>query len=55
MIIVFAISFFIMYNTEGFGHLQGYFNGSLLDCVYFCFTTFSTLGTGKIEISDIYD
>ena len=46
---IFAISFFLMHHADGWGHLQGNFNGSLLDCVYFSFTTFTTLGTGDIE------
>lgn len=45
---IFAISFFIMHEADGWGHLQGNFNGSLLDCVYFSFTTYTTLGTGDI-------
>ena len=37
-------------NREGeWGHLGGNFDGSLLDCVYFSFTTFTTLGFGDIE------
>ena len=31
------------------GSLIGNFNGTLLDCVYFSFTTFTTLGFGDIE------
>ena len=46
---IFAISFFLMNESEGWGHLQGNFDGSLLDCVYFSFTTYTTLGTGDIE------
>lgn len=46
---IFAISFFLMHRAAGWGHLEGNFNGSLLDCVYFSFTTYTTLGTGDIE------
>ncbi len=46
---IFAISFYLMHHADGWGHLEGNFNGSLLDCVYFSFTTFTTLGTGDIE------
>jgi hypothetical protein len=46
---VFALSFFLMHEADGWGYLQGNFNGSLLDCVYFSFTTYTTLGTGDIE------
>ena len=46
---IFAISFYLMHEAEGWGHLQGNFDGSLFDCVYFSFTTYTTLGTGDIE------
>lgn len=46
---VFATAFFLMNRSKGWGHLQGNFDGSLLDCVYFSFTTYTTLGTGDIE------
>ena len=46
---IFAISFYLMHNAEGWGHLEGNFTGTLLDCVYFSFTSYTTLGTGDIE------
>ena len=46
---IFAISFYLMHKAKGWGHLQGNFDGSLFDCVYFSFTTYTTLGTGDIE------
>ena len=46
---IFAISFFLMHRADDWGYLQGNFGGSLLDCVYFSFTTYTTLGTGDIE------
>ena len=46
---IFASSYFLMHHAEKWGHLQGNFNGSLMDCVYFSFTTYTTLGTGDIE------
>lgn len=47
---IFATSYYLMHHAEDFfGHLQGNFEGSLLDCVYFSFTTYTTLGTGDIE------
>jgi hypothetical protein len=46
---IFAFSFFAMHNADGWGVLRGNFEGSLLDCVYFSFTTYTTLGTGDIE------
>lgn len=33
----------------GWGLLIGNFNGTLLDCVYFSFSTFTTVGYGDIE------
>ena len=46
---IFAGSFYLMHHAEGWGYLAGNFDGSLLDCVYFSFTTFTTLGFGDIE------
>lgn len=46
---VFALAYYFMHNTAGWGSLEGRFTGSLLDCAYFSFTTFSTLGFGDIE------
>ena len=38
-----------MNQLDGWGTLIGKFNGSLMDCVYFSFTVFSTVGFGDIE------
>jgi len=46
---IFAIGFFALLTLDGFGALTGNFDGSLLDCVYFSFTTYTTLGIGDIE------
>jgi len=46
---IFAISFLWMHRAEGWGYLDGNFSGTLLDCVYYSFTTYTTLGTGDIE------
>ncbi len=46
---VFAFAFYFMHRADGWGQLVGNFDGSLLDCVYFSFTTFTTLGFGDIE------
>ncbi len=46
---IFAFAFFLMHKSEGWGHLEGNFDGSLLDCVYFSFTTYTTLGFGDIQ------
>jgi hypothetical protein len=45
---IFAYSFFLMHKSEGWGYLVGNFNGTFMDCVYYSFTTFTTLGTGDI-------
>ncbi len=45
---IFALSFFWMHNTDDWGHFEGNFEGSLLDCVYFSLTTYTTLGYGDI-------
>ncbi len=46
---VFALGYYFMHRVEGWGSLAGSFNGSLLDCGYFSFTTFTTLGFGDIS------
>lgn len=46
---IFAIAYYLMNHSEGWGHLEGNFSGSLLDCAYYSFTTFTTLGFGDIE------
>ncbi len=45
---VFALSYFWMHHTSGWGHFEGNFQGTLLDCAYFSFTTFTTLGIGDV-------
>lgn len=51
---LFALAYYFMDRAEGWGYLQGNFDGSLLDCAYFSFSTFTTLGFGDIEpIGDI--
>lgn len=46
---VFAIAYYLQINSGWFGTFEGNFSGSLLDCVYFSFTSFTTLGFGDIE------
>lgn len=45
---VFALVYYWMHHQQIWGALGGAFNGSLMDCVYFSFTVFSTLGFGDI-------
>jgi len=46
---LFAIVYYVLNREPGWGHIIGEFNGSLMDCAYFSFTTFTTLGVGDIE------
>ena len=45
---LFALAYFVM-QSFGLGRLVGRSNDTLLDCVYFSFTTFTTLGFGDID------
>lgn len=44
----YAFAYYFMEQTDQFGLLIGNFSGSLLDCVYFSFSTYSSLGFGDI-------
>lgn len=46
---MFGIALFFMLNYGDFGSLQGNFDGRLIDCVYFSFTNYTSLGYGDIE------
>lgn len=48
---IFGAAYYFMNIAEGWGTLAGNFSGSLLDCVYFSFTVFTTVGFGDIEPS----
>ena len=48
---LFAVGYYLMIHSGDFGTLSGNINQSLLDCSYFSFTTFTTLGYGDIEPS----
>ena len=45
---IFALGFFLMHRADDWGELSGNFNDSILDCAYFSFTVFSTVGFGDI-------
>jgi len=45
---VFATTYFLKLRSGIFGSMDGHFDGSWLDCVYFSFTSFTTLGFGDI-------
>ncbi len=46
---LFAFGYYFMSRHEMFGQLAGNFNGSLLDCSYFSFTSYTSLGFGDIH------
>jgi hypothetical protein len=48
-ILIFATAYFYMHHHEGFGYLEGRYVITLPDCIYFSFTTYTTLGYGDIE------
>jgi len=48
---LFAGGYYLMVHTGDFGTLTGNFDKSLLDCAYFSFTSYTTLGFGDIEPS----
>lgn len=51
---LFAFAYFFMIQDKAFGELSGNFTGSLMDCSYFSFTTYTSLGFGDIEpIGDV--
>mgnify|MGYP001069693982 CR=1 FL=1 len=45
----FAVVYFLLIAHGGWGTLAGNFDGTLMDCAYFSFTTFTTIGFGDIE------
>ena len=46
---IFGIAIYFMISSGNFGSLGGNFDGSLIDCVYFSFTNYTTVGYGDIE------
>jgi hypothetical protein len=46
---LFSTAYYFLPQVEGWGYLEGNFDGSFMDCVYFSYTTFTTLGLGDIE------
>lgn len=47
-VLMFAIAYFLLPGTGEWGHLEGNFHGTMMDCLYFSYTTFTTLGVGDI-------
>jgi len=46
---LFGIGFYYLGSLGDIGSLSGNFDGSLIDCVYFSFTNYTTVGYGDIE------
>lgn len=46
---VFALAYYLMAQADGWGSFSGNFDGSFMDCVYFSFTTYTTIGFGDIS------
>lgn len=45
---IFALAYYLTLPLGNLGALTGAFSGSLMDCVYYSFTVFTTLGFGDI-------
>ena len=48
-VFMFGYVYFWMHQQDGLGYLEGRFVITLSDCIYFSFTTYTTLGYGDIE------
>lgn len=46
---IFAAGYYLMLKWDTESGLSGNFDGSLLDCTYFSFTNYTSLGVGDIE------
>lgn len=45
---IFSVAYYLLHADGGFGALTGNFSDSLLDCAYFSFTVYTSLGFGDI-------
>ena len=45
---LFALAYYYMHLSGEFGKLSGKFTSSMLDCVYFSFVSYTSLGLGDI-------
>lgn len=51
---MFAFGYYLKIHSGMFGTLKGDFDNSLMDCSYFSFTTYTSIGFGDIEpVGDI--
>lgn len=48
-VLIFGYTYYYMHNHENLGYLEGRFVLGASDCIYFSFTTYTTLGYGDIE------
>ncbi|MGD8804041.1 MAG: ion channel [Gammaproteobacteria bacterium] len=48
-IMLFASAYYLLPEFGSWGYLTGNFDASFADCIYFSYTTFTTLGVGDIE------
>jgi hypothetical protein len=46
---LFAFAYYFLNHSTDFGNLEGRFDGSLMDCSYFSFTNYTSLGFGDIQ------
>jgi Ion channel len=46
---LFAVAYYLKIKSGYFGTLRGNFNNSLMDCSYFSFTSYTSLGFGDIH------
>ena len=46
---LFAFGYYFKIRSGNFGSLEGEFNNSLMDCSYFSFTNYTSLGFGDIH------
>lgn len=46
---LFAFAYYFKIHMTYFGTLEGHFDNSLMDCSYFSFTTYTSLGFGDIR------
>jgi len=45
---VFGFTYYFLFSIGGTGQVVGNFNGGVLDCVYFSFVNYTTLGYGDL-------
>jgi len=48
-VLLFSFVYYLLPWFKNLGSLTGDFDGSLMDCIYFSYTTYSTLGFGDIQ------